>query len=81
MSMNVSGRRDLGILKCINCSPFVDLSVGFAHVSWIMSRQAAKNRDAAIQHYLETHYDDFPLVRKLSPSSLDRKLTLSLIGN
>lgn len=44
------------------------LCVGFAHVSWIMSRQAAKNRDAAIQHYLETHYDDFPLVRKLSPS-------------
>lgn len=38
--------------------------VGVAHVSWVMARSSARNRDAALKHYMETHYDDFPLVRK-----------------
>lgn len=49
------------LYKHVNMTLF---GVGLTYVLFRWYRNRHARRDAVIQHYLETHYDDFPLVRR-----------------
>lgn len=40
------------------------LMAGGAHYIHVWALESAQRKDAIIRHYLETHYDDFPLVQR-----------------
>ena len=45
---------------------YTALMAGIGHGIYVYVMKAAGRRDAIIQHYLETHYDDFPVVGQYS---------------
>lgn len=58
---------------------FTTFTVGCAQGFYIYAMASAARRDALIQHYLETHYDDFPIVGEFKIE--EEKTIVSSIAN